>query len=144
MVNKQNLAITLLILSILLGCTRTLTVETDSGKIMEIEVERKQILSTSTLIESKSEPEILSNINRSCSGMGICCKCGMTMNLDHECSCGVWRNCPGTRKAKVKVTILTVRDEYTINKNGRKVIYKTPARKQKQEEELESSQCILN
>lgn len=25
---------------------------------------------------------------------GLCCKCGWTLQMKHECSCSTWRNCP--------------------------------------------------
>lgn len=135
----KNFVILIMVLGLLVGCKRTITVE-EVGAAQQLTLEKNDVLSESVQVESSLEGTEY-EITRSCTKMGICCKCGFTLSMKHECSCGTWRNCPGNQSVKVKPVTTTFRRVYSVKINQIIQEKKSPLYQKIREQVLAAGTC---
>ena len=121
-----KIILSLLLLSLCSGCSRTLDIQEDSGKIIKKEV---------SLFQSTHEEEIVEKIeagnrfqtSRSCTYSGFCFICGPqigTRGVRVGCGFGMHFNCPGTETVELEPVKTTLHYQYTLDKDK---VYRSPA-----------------
>lgn len=94
------------------ACETKIEVQTAEG-IKVLTVKTKSLVSTQIEKEQSLETLVV-NETDSCDHPGVCCKCGLTFEFEHECSCSFWRNCPGTQSVKRQIEKFSFKKVYQI------------------------------
>lgn len=135
----MNFILIISIMFLTLGCTRTLEVETLVG-VEKLEFPKKEIVEESVNVEKYDKPTVEDAIE-TCYSPGVCCKCGFTMEMEHECSCGMWRNCPGKQEVKLERQNYFYRKLYKVKKGDQVSEYKSPLYQGSKTKTLSSGSC---